>query len=95
MPTQNVNLTAELESFVKDQVNSGFFNNASEVHRAALAAMCKSEEERKAKIERLGVEIKKGMDSLSDGDVLHTKSEIRSAIGSSLKSVLSRKVEAV
>ena len=95
MPTQNVNLTAELESFVKDQVNSGFFNNASEVHRAALTAMCKSEEERKAKIERLGVEIKKGMDSLSDGDVLHTKSEIRSAIGSSLKSVLSRKVEAV
>ena len=38
MPTQNVNLTPELDRFVKEAVARGEFNNASEVHRAALAA---------------------------------------------------------
>ena len=51
MPTQNVNLTPELEQFVKSQVNGGYFKNVSEVHRAALAEMAKCQEERELKLE--------------------------------------------
>ncbi len=67
MPTQNVNLTPELDSFVKSQVASGYFNNASEVHRAALAAMAREEEERELRLQRLREEIQKGIDDLDAG----------------------------
>ena len=36
MPTRNVNLTEELSRFVDDEVESGRFQNASEVVRAGL-----------------------------------------------------------
>ncbi len=36
MPTRNVNLTGELDSFVLANVQSGRYENASEVVRAAL-----------------------------------------------------------
>lgn len=63
MPTQNVNLTRELDRFVKKAVKSGAFNNASEVHRAALAAMAREEEERDLRLQRLRHEIQVGLDS--------------------------------
>ena len=67
MPTQNVNLTSELDRFVKDEVASGHFNNASEVHRAALSAMAREREERAVRLERLRNEIQKGLDSSKAG----------------------------
>lgn len=67
MPTQNVNLTAQLEGFVKSQVRGGFFNNASEVHRAALSEMAKREEERLLRIECLRLEANRGLDDLANG----------------------------
>lgn len=67
MPTQNVNLTHELDAFVKHQVNSGDYNNASEVHRAALSAMKKQEEERQLKFELLRLEIQKGVNDIEGG----------------------------
>ncbi len=63
MPTQNVNLTPELDRFVKEAVARGEFNNASEVHRAALAAMVREHEERALRIARLRQEIQAGLDS--------------------------------
>lgn len=63
MPTQNVNLTPELDRFVKKAVKSGAFNNASEVHRAALLAMAREEEERELRLRRLRHEIQLGLDS--------------------------------
>ena len=36
MPTRNVNLTDELDRFVRAKVESGRYENASEVVRAAL-----------------------------------------------------------
>lgn len=63
MPTQNVNLTPRLERFVREAVESGEFNNASEVHRAALAAMAREREERALRLERLRREIDIGMNS--------------------------------
>ena len=70
MPTQNVNLTTELEGFVRSQVGSGYFNNASEVHRAALAAMAKAEEERDLRLARLRQEIQIGLDDFEAGRVV-------------------------
>ena len=75
MPTQNVNLTPELDSFVKAQVASGYFNDSSEVHRAALAAMAKVEEEREAKLQVLRREVSLGVDDLESGRFVEVSSE--------------------
>ena len=64
MPTQNVNLTDTLDQFVKEQVESGLFDNASEVHRAALAQMARQEEERRLRLEKLRQDI-----ALGDADI--------------------------
>jgi antitoxin ParD1/3/4 len=72
MPTQNVNLTPALDSFVKEQITKGYFNNASEVHRAALAAMAKEEEMRLLRLETLKAEIQKGLDDFEAGRVIET-----------------------
>lgn len=69
MPTQNVNLTPELERFVKEAVASGAYNNASEVHRAALSAMAREQEERSLRIARLQQEIQAGLDSGTPSNV--------------------------
>ena len=63
MPTQNVNLTPKLDRFVKKVVERGEFNNASEVHRAALSAMAREREERELRLTRLRQEIQAGLDS--------------------------------
>ncbi len=63
MPTQNVNLTPQLDRFVKEAVESGQFNNASEVHRAALSSMAQQQEERDLRLARLRQEIQTGLDS--------------------------------
>lgn len=67
MPTQNVNLTPALDTFVKTQVSLGHFNNASEVHRAALSAMARQEEERALRLEQLRREIQLGIDDVEAG----------------------------
>ncbi|MEM7147489.1 MAG: type II toxin-antitoxin system ParD family antitoxin [Verrucomicrobiota bacterium] len=75
MPTQNVNLTPELEHFVKTEVASGQFNSASEVHRAALAAMARRNEEREIRLQRLRQEVQTGLDSSAAGRVVEISGE--------------------
>lgn len=36
MPTRNINLTGHYNQFVKDEINKGYYNNASEVIRAGI-----------------------------------------------------------
>ncbi len=74
MPTSNVNLTPELLNFVQQQVESGHYNNNSEVHRAALVALKKSEEEREARIARLRGEVREGIESMDEGGALEISS---------------------
>lgn len=50
MPTRNVNLTEELDSFVLAKVESGRYENASEVLRAALRALEREEQHHEAKL---------------------------------------------
>jgi putative addiction module CopG family antidote len=46
MPTRNVNLTMELDGFITSRVQSGRYENASEVVRAALRVLEREESER-------------------------------------------------
>ena len=75
MPPQNVNLTDTLDAFVKAQVSMGHYNNASEVHRSALAAMARAEEERNLRIEKLQREIQLGIDDVEAGRTVELSCE--------------------
>jgi len=90
MPTQNVNVTDKIASFVHRQVKSGTFKNASEVHRAALVEMERQEEERKVRIERLKAEAQKGKDDLDAGRLIefNNSGKLRSYMDEVLAEVL-------
>lgn len=60
MPTRNVNLTDELDQFVLAKVESGRYENASEVVRAALRTLEHEEEQYEAKLARLRIAIDAG-----------------------------------
>lgn len=60
MPTRNVNLTAELDSFVLARVGTGRYENASEVVRAALRTLEREELRFEAKLAALRVAIDAG-----------------------------------
>jgi antitoxin ParD1/3/4 len=70
MPTRNVNLTQELDRFVLARVESGRFENASEVVRAALRTLEREEQLYEAKLEALRAAIDEGDASgIVEGDV--------------------------
>jgi antitoxin ParD1/3/4 len=60
MPTRNVNLTDELERFVLAKVESGRYENASEVIRAALRSFEREEQKFEAKLAALRAAIDEG-----------------------------------
>ena len=70
MPTRNVNLTDELERFVLTKVESGRYENASEVVRAALRILEREEEQYEAKLGALRAAIDEGDASgIAEGNV--------------------------
>ncbi|MGA7155691.1 MAG: type II toxin-antitoxin system ParD family antitoxin [Acidobacteriaceae bacterium] len=62
MPTRNVSLTLELNSFVEKKVQSGQYDNASEVIRDAIRALQQAEAEDKAKVAALRRAISEGLE---------------------------------
>ncbi len=60
MPTRNVNLTDELDQFVLAKVESGRYENASEVVRAALRILEREEQRYEAKLAALRTAIDEG-----------------------------------
>jgi antitoxin ParD1/3/4 len=60
MPTRNVNLTDELDRFVLEKVESGRYENASEVVRAALRTLEREEQQYEAKLAALRTAIDEG-----------------------------------
>ncbi len=60
MPTRNVNLTDALDNYVRAKVESGKYENASEVVRAALRILEREEQEFDAKLAGLRSAIDEG-----------------------------------
>lgn len=60
MPTRNVNLTDKLDSFVLAKIESGRYENASEVVRAALRTLEREEQQFDAKLAALQTAIDEG-----------------------------------
>ena len=60
MPTRNVNLTDELDSFVLSKIKDGRYENASEVVRAALRMLEREEQEYEIKLAALRAAIDEG-----------------------------------
>jgi len=70
MPTRNVNLTEELNRFIQEKLESGRYDNASEVVRAALRALEREEREYEAKLAALRAAIAAGdANGFAEGDV--------------------------
>ena len=63
----HVSLTPKLEELVREKVESGLYNNASEVIREALRLMQEYDEIRRLKLERLRDELAKGEADLTAG----------------------------
>ena len=71
LPTRNVNLTDELDRFVLSKVESGNYENASEVVRAALRSLDREERTHEAKLSALRAAIDDGDAScIAEGDVV-------------------------
>lgn len=67
MPTRNVYLSSEQDSFVEDQIKAGDFQNASEVVRAGLRLL----EEQRLHVQALRDAVLHGMNSgVAEGDVV-------------------------
>ena len=81
MPTRNVNLTEELDRFVAAKIESGKYDNASEVIRAALRSLERDEQTHDAKLAALRGAIDAGDASgIAEGDVF---ARARSALSES------------
>jgi antitoxin ParD1/3/4 len=66
----NVNLTPRLEAMVREKVESGLYNNASEVVREALREM-----ERKDQLERLRKSLQEADEQVARGDYYELNDE--------------------
>ena len=79
----NVNLTPQLEELVRSKVNSGMYTSASEVVREALRLMDEQDRLRKAKLDELRRDVRKGIDigpsEQWDATKLKAKARARSA----------------
>ena len=78
----HVSLTDRLEAWVREKVDSGLYNNASEVIREALRAKMLAEMSEAERLEALKAEI--GLDQLDRGETEtltldHLKAELRAA----------------
>jgi antitoxin ParD1/3/4 len=65
-----VSLTPRLQKYVKEKVESGLYDDASEVVRDALRLMRETERMRCLKLRRLREELSKGETALAAGDAV-------------------------
>jgi antitoxin ParD1/3/4 len=80
MPTRNVNLTPELDNFITAKIESGRYENASEVVRAALRELEREEKEYDAKMAALTQALEEGLASgIAEGDVFEELLQARQA----------------
>ncbi len=71
MPTRNINLTPEMDRYVAARIESGQYANASEVLRAGLRELERTEREDAVKLEALRAALLAGEESgVAEGDVM-------------------------
>jgi antitoxin ParD1/3/4 len=68
MPTRNISLTAEQDSFVQSVVESGEYQNASEAVRDALRVLQQRRREDDLKLKALRAQVRTGIDALKRGE---------------------------
>jgi len=66
----NVSLTPEIEGWVQEKVESGFYQSASEVMREALRLMRTYENAREEALQDLRAELLLGLHQLENGDAV-------------------------
>ena len=78
MPTQNVNITDAQSEFIRQCVESGDYNNASELVREALRLLKVQKDEQQVRIEYLRGELQEAYDARERGEYidLHGKEGI-------------------
>lgn len=64
----NVSLTPQLEAFVKQKVDAGMYNSASEVMREALRLLEERDALKNMKLETLRRDVQAGLDELDRGE---------------------------
>ena len=70
MPTRNINLTAEQDTFVEQVVKAGEYQSASEAIRDALRVLQQRRREDALKLKALRTQIKAGVDALERGEFI-------------------------
>lgn len=66
----HISLTEKLDLYVREKVQSGLYNNASEVVREALRAQIKQEVQYDTDLEALRAELDKGIAQADAGEVV-------------------------
>ena len=64
----HISLTPKLEKMVRNKVDSGLYNNASEVIRAALRLMADADEEHKERLKAFRDAVQAGVEQADRGE---------------------------
>jgi antitoxin ParD1/3/4 len=75
MPTRNINLTPEQDSFIDQMLEAGEYRNASEALRDAIRALQQRRTEQALKLDRLRVAIQQGVAALNRGDYTEVEND--------------------
>jgi antitoxin ParD1/3/4 len=75
----NVNLTPELEALVQRKVDSGLYNNQSEVVREALRMLAEQDRLREAQLGRLRKALAEGIAQADRGELLDGRKVLANA----------------
>jgi len=73
MLTRNIHLTEHFDRFIADAIESGVYQNASEVVRDALRTLKQKQQEDAAKLKHLRALAKKSFDSFDRGEGITIK----------------------
>ncbi len=68
MPTRNINLTPEQDSFVEELVKAGKYQNASEAMRDAVRALQQRWARDELQLDLLRAQLKAGIEALDRGE---------------------------
>jgi len=75
MPTQNVNITEAQAEFIRNCVESGDYNNASELVREALRLLKEQKDEHQARVEYLRGEFQEAREAYERGEYVELNSK--------------------